>query len=95
MQIRSELGRLCAKLLTDRQTDRQTNNDENITSLAEVINPTIRLAYRETITWYSNSNAVMLKDKTKRKTSEHVKYIGLTHKPLKSFRSMDQLVSSF
>jgi len=40
MQIRSELGRLCAKLITDRQTDRQTNNDENITSLAAVINPT-------------------------------------------------------
>ena len=32
-------GSFCAKLLTDRQTDRQTNtkNDEDITSLAEVI----------------------------------------------------------
>ena len=28
----------CANLLTDRQTDKQTNNDESITSLAEIIN---------------------------------------------------------
>jgi len=31
MPIRSE--RFCAKLLTDKQTDGQTNNDENITFL--------------------------------------------------------------
>ena len=31
-------GNLCAKLLRDRQTDKQTNNDENITSLPEVMN---------------------------------------------------------
>jgi len=30
-------GRFWAKLLTDKQTNRRTNNDENLTSLAEVI----------------------------------------------------------
>jgi len=34
MQI--HLGSFCAKLLTNRQTDTQTNNDENISSLAEL-----------------------------------------------------------
>jgi len=34
MQIRC--GSFCAKLLTDRQTDRQTNNDDYISSSAEV-----------------------------------------------------------
>jgi len=32
-------GSFCAKLLTDRQTNKQTNNDENISSLTEVIKP--------------------------------------------------------
>jgi len=35
MQIRSEV--FFAKLLTNKQTNRQTKNNENITSLAEVI----------------------------------------------------------
>jgi len=34
----NQFGSFCAKLLRDRQTDKQINNDENITSLPEVMN---------------------------------------------------------
>ena len=36
MQIHS--GAFCAKFVRDKQTDKQTSNDENITLLVEVIN---------------------------------------------------------
>jgi len=43
MQIRSEV--FCAKLLIDKQTDKQTDNDINISCLAEVMKTMCDILY--------------------------------------------------